>query len=434
MVVDAHTGDVLYERNADIRFVPASNRKLFSTAAGLIDLGPETRFHTLVLAETPISADGSISGNIYVRGQGESTLTDVDLDSIANALKAHGLRHVAGDIVGDGSFFPDDLYGDNWGWNNLTDASAPQISGLEVNRDVILVRVTGAGQLGTAPVVVLVPSIPYATVINNGATTDKPALQSNATVYNALNQIDRVWDGNVILVRGPFREKESVSDRIPLVDPPRYAALEFERACERQGITVGGVAISGATSPTATVVLADHEGPTLSEYVTLTNKPSDNLLAETLVRQMGYSDSKQAIYGAGHDAEIRVLRRVGVDTSTMRLRDGSGVSRRDFVTPKNVIQLLKAMTVQPVWPIWYKSLPIAGVDGSLRNRFKGTSSEGNVHAKTGSLSEVCCLSGYAITKSGRMLAFTILTNNFLCPTSEVRNLHNKLVETLTDMP
>lgn len=431
VVADARSGKIIYARNPDLRMLPASNRKLFTSAAAVINLGLKFRFHTDVVSATPLSASGEIDGPLYLRGMGDPTLVDSDLDQMAKELFDKGLRRVNGSVVGDGSKFSTEIYGDNWGWNNLTDYSAPEITSLEVDRDVIDVTIHGGVTDGDPTTVTLKPAIPYA-IIQNTSITGSDNKSGETPSDDLGGYVDRVWDKDIVLTSGSVKPNEHKTDEITLVDAPRYAALQFTSALQRAGIHVAGEPVSGVTPAHANILLLHYAGVPLSEYLPLMLKPSDNLLAEALVREEGIIHGSKGDYAAGHAYELPALRSLGVDTSTLRFNDGSGVSRRDYVPPRATIALLVGMIHRPEWRVWYQALPIAGVDGTLRKRMIGTRAQGNVHAKTGTLSETVALSGYVTDRTGRLLAFSLMANNFLASGKSVRHLHDLCVESLAD--
>jgi PBP4 family serine-type D-alanyl-D-alanine carboxypeptidase len=241
--------------------------------------------------------------------------------------------------------------------------------------------------------------------------------------------VEREWDRNVIDVTGTLPAGAPVHIDITVADPARYAAAVFTSALQGAGITISGAVKTGAAPLGANVVLK-HTGPKIADYIKLMNKPSDNLLAESLIRLVGMEIGKGGSYDNGHAVESDWLVRQGIDTAKLDLADGCGVSRRDFVTARSVADLLVLMHGKADWQVYDDSLPIAGVDGTLRKRMKDTLAAGNVHAKTGSLGEVSCLSGYVTSKSGVLYVFSVLNNNFSGPTNDIRAMQDRFVEAL----
>ena len=215
------------------------------------------------------------------------------------------------------------------------------------------------------------------------------------------------WRKNEFDISGTLPLGKTLDAKAPVDSPLLLAATLLRQALVKHGIAVDGGAALGQT-PADAVVLTSHSSLPLSEYIVRMNKPSDNLLAETLVRLLDPRGTVQA----GRAKEMPLFQSLGVDTRPIALEDGCGVSRRDYVTARSISQLLVGMHRRKDWPLYYQSLPIAGVDGTLRSRMAGTAAANNVHAKTGTLSQVRALSGYVTGRSGQLYVFSLLMNNF----------------------
>ncbi len=392
-------GKVLYERNADLRLLPASNRKLFTAAAALELLGGKYQIRTDLLAEAKPDANGVIDGSLYLRGGGDGLLSPEDLDVMAAALVRAGVKSVTGKVIGDGSRFADGPYGFGWEWDDFSDEEFPQISGLEVNEGVLGVHLVAGAAVGDPVSATLVPPTEYVPVVVQARTGAKDTSLTCA--------VTRPWKENSFLVKGVLPLGGTLDVKVPVDSPPLLAATLLRAALVKAGIAVRGPAAVGPTPATA-VVLATHSSLPLSQYLAKMNKPSDNLLAESLIRLL----ATPGTYEAGHARETPFFAGLGVGTKSIDLVDGCGVGRRNFVTARAVSQLLLGMHRRADWKVYYDSLPIMGVDGTLKNRMKGTAAAGNVHAKTGTLSQARALSGYFTGRSGRLYVFSLLMNNF----------------------
>lgn len=410
-------GKALYAHNADIRLIPASNRKLFTSAAALELLGDEFRMHTDLRAAAKPDAAGTISGSVYLRGGGDGLLSPEDLVAMARTLAQAGVKRIEGNVVGDGSRFADGPYGFGWEWDDFSDEEFPQISGLEVNEGVLGVHIAPGKVVGDPVTVTLTPPTDYLPVVVQAKTGAKEAA-NDCTV-------DRPWDKNYFLVTGTLPLGKALDQNVPVKDPAWLAATLLRQSLMAVGIVVTGQAVTGQT-PAETVILAAHTSLPLAQYLPHMNKPSDNLLAESLVRLL----SDKGTYDAGHARETPFLRSRGVDTDAIALVDGCGVGRRNFVTARTVAQLLVGMHKKSDWRVWYDSLPIAGVDGTLKSRMKGTVAANNVHAKTGTLSQVRALSGYVTGRSGRLYVFSLLMNNFPGSARSAGTVQDQFVEYL----
>ncbi len=399
MVCRVSDGKVLYAHDADLRLMPASNRKLFTSAAALELLGPDFRVHTDILAAAGPDASGTITGSLYLRGGGDGLLSPADLDALAAALASAGIKRINGGVAGDGTRFAGEPYGFGWEWDDFSDEEFPQISGLEVNEGVLAVHAVPGRAPGDPVTVTLDPPTDYVPLVISAETGAKDAAD-NCTA-------SRPWNKNEFVVAGTLPLGQTLTLKLPVQNPALLAANLLKAALARHGIAVAGPASDGPAPPNA-VVLASHPSLPLSEYMVRMNKPSDNLLAECLVREQDSAGT----YDAGHARETPFFRSLGIDTDAVALVDGCGISRRDYVTARSISQLLLGMHQKKDWPLYYASLPIAGVDGTLRSRMIGTPAQNNVHAKTGTLSQARALSGYVTGRSGQLYVFSLLMNNF----------------------
>ena len=319
--------------------------------------------------------------------------------------RAAGVRHITGGVCGDGTLFSDGPYGEGWEWDDLSDDYAPQISALEVNEGFVTAHVTAGAEAGRPGDRHREPA---------GIHPRRQQRADGRQGRSADVQIFRPYDANYLVVTGTVPLGGTVDNTATVADPARFAATVFRQALVRQGIIVDGPAFSLRlpSRGEGSILLASHQSLPLAQYLAKMDKPSDNLLAESLFRMLG------AVHGTWRDvcggAAVAgpFFQGLGIDTDTLTLADGSGVSRRNFVTARAVTRLLVAMHGKADWKAFYDSLPIAGVDGTLRRRMAGTPAAGNVHAKTGSLTGAICLSGYVTARDGTLYAFSLLLNNF----------------------
>lgn len=423
VVVRVGDGHTLYTHNPDTRLLPASNRKLFTTAAALEILGGDFTYTTQVLSDAKPATDGALRGGLYLRGVGDSSLSTADLDDLAAQIARSGVRHVTGSVYADAGAFTDGPYGQGWEWDDLGDEEFPQIAGLEVNDGDVTVRAVAGAAAGAPVTVTLDPPAAWPPVVDS-ARTGQAVAKSPPTII-------RPYDRAQILVTGVWPPGTVRKQNVPVNDPPRYAAQVFLQALAAHGVQVDGVVGSGA-APAGAAVLASHASVPLGPYLALVNKPSDNLMAESLVRTVGRVKGVAGTYDAGNAVEMPFFQKLGVDTDVIRLVDGCGLGRRNMVTARAVGQLLLGMHGRPDWKFYYDSLPIAGVDGTLRSRMKNTRAAGNVHAKTGTLTGVRALSGYVTGTRGDLYVFSLLMNNFPGTAHEAGDVQDKFVLYLAD--
>jgi len=420
---------VVFAHNPQIRLMPASNRKVFTAASALRLLGPEYQFKTTVLAAGPIAPDGSVARGVCLKGAGDAAIDDKALDDLADQLYRRGVRRVAGNVYGDGTLFPaGEEYGEGWGWDYLSDDYAAAIAGLEVNDGDFTVQVAAGARAGDPAAVTLAPAVSHIPIYNRAVTGSKDA-ESTLTIR-------RDWDHDTVTVTGVMPADTKTKQVFAVADPVRYAAEAFRLSLIRRGIAVDGHAVTMSESLKNAPVLATYASLPMRSYIALMLKPSDNLIAESLIRVMGLSaaspvsGSEHAAagsYASGHLREKQYFQSIGIAPEACDFSDGSGVSRRDNVTADAVCTLLLAMTRSPNYKDFYAGLPVMGIDGTLKNRMKGTAFVGKTHAKTGTLTGACALSGYFTAQSGDGYVFSILLNNYPGKVSRVREIQDSLL-------
>ena len=432
-VCDARTGKVLFAHNADTRLLPASNAKLFTAAAALELLGEQFTWTTKVVSAQKPDAIGSVKGDVYLVGAGDASLVTADLDDLAKQIKAAGVTQIKGALYGDKSLFTDGPYGFGWEWDDFDDEEFPQISALTIDDgDVTLHAVAGAKP---GDPVRVTPSSPL----------DRPTVSAYtvaAGTPQALH-VTRPYGQRGIEVSGAMPVGAETNAATPVADPAGFAASTLRLSLGRDMFgpsdhmfwyTYVPFPFSGMPSPPpappdATNVLASHTSAPLSQYVTHMLKESDNLYAECLVRTVGVQKGEGGSFQSGYAAERPALQKLGVDMTNVTLVDGCGVGRRNYVTARAVCQLLMGMKKSAHYAAFYNALPIAGVDGTLKSRMKGTPAA-NCRAKTGTLGAVRALSGYVTGKGGTPYVFSILLNNFPGTARQAGAVQDKVVEWL----
>jgi len=361
LVVNPKTGDTLYSRNAGKLFMPASNQKLLTASVALTELGPDYRYRT-VIGTRGTMRDTTLNGDMLVIGRGDPTLSDrvygsalKQMGVIADSIQATGILHVTGALRQGGNAFPDSIYGYGWEWDDLSGESGAPVDELEFNEGMV----QRAAKINGRDTVVSV-------------ATRTPGYVYLSYLYSALSQ------------RGVRIDK--------LVD----------------------LSVDTSSAPIDTVY--EFFSPPLSEILKYFLKPSQNQIGEALLKTIGLE--KTGVGTADNGAEIvgEQLRKWGADSTGFVIYDGSGLSRHDLVSPETIVKILAAMQSDTVF---YNALPIAGVDGTIRNRMKGTPAENNLHAKTGSIEFVRSLSGYVDDADGDRLIFSFLSNHFTTPASDI---------------
>jgi serine-type D-Ala-D-Ala carboxypeptidase/endopeptidase (penicillin-binding protein 4) len=414
VVRDAESGNVLYSRNADQRVIPASNEKLMTSAAALEVLGTGYKFHTTARYSGTLSA-GTVSGNLYLVGQGDPTLTYEKLDAMAGAVADAGITKVSGSLVADASWFDTRPLGLDWSWEDEPFAYAAPISALTTaangnfDTGALTVRVSPGAAAGSAGVVALTPANSVVQIVNNTTT--------GASGSTATTSAAREHGTNTVTVSGSIPLGGSTrSSTVSVANPTAVTIGVFRDALTRHGVTVTGSTTTG-TAPSTSTLVTDNASITLGQLLPYFLKLSNNGHAELLAKAVSRAKTpgSAGTWSNGLAQVASAVAPLGVDTSRITLGDGSGLTRRDYLTAAQVTSLLLGARSEPWFDAWYQALPIAGqsdplVGGTLASRMVGTPAAGNVHAKTGTMTGVYALSGYVTDTGGRQLVFSSYIN------------------------
>ncbi|MCI0352920.1 MAG: D-alanyl-D-alanine carboxypeptidase/D-alanyl-D-alanine-endopeptidase [Acidobacteriales bacterium] len=470
-VVSLKDGKTLYARNPDKLFAPASNTKLFTTAAALAVLGPDYKFRTTVETAAPIDKYGRIAGDVVLIGRGDPNLSGITLpfankierkltpvrvlEDLADQLVQRGVRYIDGDIVADDTFFPFERYGEGWAHDDLTwDYGAP-ISALSINDNVMFLNILPAERVGDKAFVNADPFVPSYRIENRVMTTPPGTGPRRLAITRDPGSTKVLLSGTIPV--------DDLGDSFALAieDPAEFAADLFRSILEKRGVRIygvsrarhaekvnvptivvtsrashGGGSSSESAVPTLTftapTMLASYESLTLAEDLRLINKVSQNLHSEIALRLLGREKGTAGTAEAGLEVLHGVMTQAGIGPDEYVFYDGSGLSRKNLVTAAAVTKLLTYADAQPWSAKYLDTLPKAGTDGSLAERFKGGAAEGRVMAKTGSLSHVNALSGYLTTMKGERLAFSILVNNHNVNAHRSIEAIDRMVEALVD--
>jgi D-alanyl-D-alanine carboxypeptidase/D-alanyl-D-alanine-endopeptidase (penicillin-binding protein 4) len=419
-VVSLEKGDILFEHDSKALMNPGSNMKMLTSAAALSVLDVNYQFKTAVFMDAAFIG-GVLDGNIYLKGYGDPDLKTSDLDSLAKAIHQIGIMEIKGDIIVDDSFFDDNYWGAGWAWDDESDSDAPYINALSVNKNCI--RISLLADLNSI-YPYLEPRTEFVTIINRAkiaADSIRNPLKIKRSYLNNLN---------TFVIEGDLLKSSRLTMKLPICRPQYYTGTLFKESLNHTGILVRGNIVNG-TTPFGIREIAQHYQP-IEKMITYMNKVSDNLSAENTLKVLG-----AAMYSAPGCAENgifvinRFLSDLGIDTSKLSIVDGSGVSRYNLLSADQLVQFLTAMYKQPrIFPIFYNSLPIAGVDGTLSKRMTTYPAAGNLHAKTGNLNGVSCLSGYVLTRDGEMLVFSIMIQNFIGPEDNYLQVQDRIANLL----
>ena len=419
-VVSLDSGHTLFAHRADQLLQPASTAKLFTAALSLSTLGPEYRMPTRLLASGRI-AHGRLHGDLVLYGTGDPTLGTAGsadwADQLASQMAARNVTLVRGDLIADDSYFAGPAYGSGWEADDLQSSFAVPASALSVQENIVQVTVSPGAAAGRPARLQFEPSDARPDVAGE-LLTAAPGTPDDINLYRAPGQ-DTVHAFGDIAADGPAQHF-----KLAVPDPAQLAGLQLREALKRHGIRVTGKlrVLHWPQDDRALLAQAGLLGevlsPPLQEILQRGLKRSQNLYLQNLLLNVGahVQDPVDTGFSSTESRGIAVLGQllgeIGIPPSASLLGEGTGLSRRDLVTPQALVRILVYLAAQPYAAMVREALPIAGVDGTLIGRMRRTAAENNVHAKTGSMSYVSCLAGYVTSASGEHLAFAIMLNNY----------------------
>ena len=469
-IVSLDSGKTLFEQNAEKLFSPASNCKLYTMALALDKLGGDYRIRTSLFASANPDRRGTLKGDLIVYGRGDPTLNarlnggDIfrALQPLVAALTNAGVRRIRGDLVGDESFFHGPPYGSGWAWDDMNNYYGAEISALTLNDNTLQVVAKPGTSNGAPCQLALVPASSYV-VFSNRTQTIAAGGRRDLNFYRPVEQ-------NVVYASGQLPlNATNYTDDVTMHNPAGLFMIFFREALARNGVRVSGKTrtvnwLDRQVRPLEAdklIELGAVESLPMRDIVREVHKPSQNLYTDLVLAHLGALAQMEAapsgpltvsisqtgrdgIVGAGgelrtnaarqvnvsdlgrpetsEDAGIRELReflnKVGVKRGDVHFEEGSGLSRNNIATPDATIALLRFMSHHAEAEAYLNSLPIAGVDGTLRNRMKNTPAAGNVRAKTGTLRWANSLSGFVTTASGERLVFSIMLNRYSATDAE----------------
>ena len=467
-VVSLKSGKTLYARSADQLFTPASNTKLFTSAAALALIGGYYKFRTTVETAGSIDKYGRLTGDLALVGRGDPNLSGRTLpfnvrtergpspvkvlEDLADQLVRKGLKYVDGDVVGDDSWYAFERYGEGWSQDDLAWWWGAPVSALSLNDNVVFVTILPADRPGDKAFIGISPFADSFSIDNRILTT--PAGTPRKI------EINRQPGSNLVTFWGNIPQDDP-GERLSLAieDPASFAAQIFRQLLEQRGVVIYGRARTrhtelanlstirvtamapaagggGERTPGPSVpqplVLGQYESQPLVEDLKVTNKVSQNLHAELLLRLLGRERGSSGTVQAGLEALYGFLTQAGVQRQECVLYDGSGLSRQNLVSPAAVVKLLRYAASQPWYQAYRDTLPVSGVDGSLSERFRNSPAHGRLTAKTGSLGHVNALSGYAQTATGDTVVFSIISNNHNLQGRKAVETIDRIVEQIVD--
>jgi serine-type D-Ala-D-Ala carboxypeptidase/endopeptidase (penicillin-binding protein 4) len=433
-IASLDTGRTLYEENAEKLLHPASNMKIYTVAAALDRLTPDFRFKTSAYLPARPDASGTVRGDLIIYGRGDpsfaASFNNGDyykaIDDFAARIAAAGVKRVEGNIIGDESYFTGGRLGYGWEWDDLQWYYGAEISALTVNDNSLDLFVRPGATVGAQAIVTTGPVTPLVTIVNR-ATTSPQGTRRDIRVVRPLGTNTIEITGSVPL--GLDMTDKGLIGSIAVPNPALVFVYMLRSSLASKGVIITGQSQTidargrmGLPLRTdALVEIANVQSPPLSVIAAQTMKPSQNLYTELLLRTLGKTAAPNGLaphaerptVDDGIDVVKTFLRGAGIEPRGNFVQaDGSGLSRHNYITAGGTMQLLVYMNAHRYGNAFRDSMPIAGVDGTLRTRLRGTPAAGNLRAKTGTISGVASLSGYVTSAAGERLVFSIILNNY----------------------
>ena len=433
-VLDNASGEEIAAYQANQSVIPASSLKIIATATGLAILGKDYRFKTEIRHSGTIK-NGVLNGNIYIKAYGDPTLgsdqmdgvegLDIVINKFVSAIQNAGIHSIQGHIVGDASALPTAVNAPTWPWNDLGNYYASGAWGLNIHENLYYLHLQQHSSLGGQPKVTkTVPEID-GLQFQNELTSAARGSGDNAYIYGAPYTKERFIRGTIPLGNGGFKIKGSIPN------PPLFAAQYLKEKLAKKGIQASQSAISNLeldAKNSSTQLIFSHQSPPLSAIAKRCNLKSVNLYAEAILRAIALEKTGKGDLSNGINTTMDFWKQKGFNTTGFFMEDASGLSPRNGASAQHLNQFLYLISKDKnLYSTFKNTLAIGGKTGTLKLMFKGTSAEGNIWGKSGSMSRIRTYTGYAKSKSGKNLSFSFLVNNYTCSSSEIRKKMERLM-------
>ena len=442
LVVDPARGDTIVRYNAAKLFMPASNMKIVTGAVAMAQLGPDYRFRTTLLATGPV-VDGTLRGDVIILGRGDPTASDhmrgdamLAMLELADSIAARGILRIDGRIRAEGDAFPGGIYGYGWSWDEVDEPYSAGVDELYFNEGFSRIVIRGGAFPGEPVTAAVLPSRGYPRVRIDARTVPAPdsAMTAGDALVTPLSiQVVRDSAPGTVVVRGTIAPHDSQMVRFAHEAPPTAYLTALKEALEARGLAVAESDSASKGIPATLDTIAVILSPPLRDILPAFEKPSQNQIGEILLRTLGLERTGVGIPDSGRAVIERQLIEWGVTRDGFVVRDGSGLSRYNYLSPETLVRVLEVMQRDTAFQVYYDALPVAGVDGTLANRMKGTYAEANARGKTGFVAQARSLSGYVTSADGRLLIYSLLCNNWTVPVRVVERVQDSIVARLAGM-
>lgn len=423
-LMDPLSGDIVASHEKDISLMPASGMKAITTLSALNILGPSYTYTTTIAYDSTLTK-GVINGNVYIQGSGDPSLGsgrfknfpryDTMLNNWAAQLKAQGITSIKGNIIADAEAFEDYATPGSWNWDDIGQYYGAGPYGLNIFENAYSIYFSSTKT--TSRVDSVFPVIEGMTIYNDlkvGSTND-------AYIYGAPDSYYRYVVGGIPQSRAVYTVEGSMPD------PPLFLAAEFKRILELNGITVQQQATTVYAMKRLNLpinaqrtVLLKYKSPAMRDIIFETDQHSINLYAEALLKTIGKEQLNDGSTASGSKVVRNYWTEKGFDLKGFNMEDGSGLSRLNVITTYQMCKFMQYAYGQKTFALFKDALPVSGESGTLKSISAGTSAQGKVFAKSGSMSKVRSYSGYVQTKSGKLLCFSVMMNNYTCSSAEIK--------------
>ncbi len=442
-VMEVESGKIIAQHQKDRGLIPASSLKVVTTSTALAILGDDFKFKTELQYDGVIDSEGVLDGNIYIKGYGDPTLgsdhfkktipLDALMDNFVGAIQSNGIKKINGKIIGDASFFGTLVDGRTWLWEDLGNYYGAGAWGLNIHENKYFLTFNRSSKIGATPEIGKInPKIPNLLHINEVTQAGKNS-GDNAYIFGSVYNYTRFIRGTIPVGNSEFTIKGSIPD------PPFFAAYYLMKKLEERNIETNKEASSlfeleqKQFHTSKRQVLFTHLSPSLKDIVGITNKKSINLYCEAMLRYLGRETKEEGSAEAGIAVVTDYLKENGIQSKTFFMEDGSGLSPFNTVSTYEMASIMRLIAKNKLlYASFRPSLPVAAQSGSLRYMFKNTAASGKIRAKSGGMKRVRSYTGYVESKSGKLLAFSIICNHFSCKSSEMRKKMEKVMLKMVD--
>ncbi len=427
---------IVADINSDLSLVPASTMKLLTTSAALNVFGSSYKFSTLLQYDGTIDSNNTLNGNLYIKGGGDpalgSALFSDSLGQLAflkkwtTAISSLGIKKINGSIIADPSFFHSDVIPSTWTWGDIGNYFGAGACGLSVFDNCYEIEFESGEKPGDSTFVKgIYPPIPYLNLQNEVKSSENP--NDNCSIFGAPNSYNHIIKGTIPSGQKSFKVRGAIPN------PAYLAAILFDKELKDSGIVISESPLPHPLNKNKRIDIYTEYSPKLDSIVYYTNLKSVNSYAENLLNHLGLEikNNSETIFGA--QALKEFWQSKGMNTEGLFIADGSGLSRANGITVKQITFILEYMQSSKEFESFYNSLPIAGKTGSLANMLKGTAAEGNLRAKSGYMSRVRSYAGYVSNRKGELIAFTFIVNNYNCSALAMKQKIEKLMSLLVDV-